>query len=556
MSASVLVAACSSGSGSSASTSTSATNTTAPAASKDDQRLVIGTVLPQGGSVPDLGASLRAGVRLAVNEINAAGGVLGQPVVLRSGNEGDTPAAALLSVQDLLSSTPTVDAIIGPASSPDVLTTLATTTQAGVLTCSPTASAMSLDGYPDHGLFVRTVPSDSLQAVAIARTVQDTGRGAAAVVYLDDAYGRPFAKAVERAMRDLSLKVGTSVAVSGTDESVAAAVASVTAIKSTVVVVLADAVSGPAIIRAIDAAAGLLQPLFVVNDAIRRPDASVPPFEKTLGARVRGVSPLAYPLTSSFLTSLHVVDPSAQGLFAVDAYDCVNLIALAAQASGSTTGSAIAGSLKSVSSVGSPCTSFGACNEVLSDDRNPDYNGPDGVLSIDDNGNPSEAMFEPFSFDENGRDVGLAAAELPVAPAGRESLRAGGEFLDRHHCRCRTDRTRRRAPTPGRSASCRRPPSGRRGAAEQGDAPLEVVEAGRTGDVLHDPTGELATARAVLVHQVLALVVRQREPVGVRLALLATSGRSTTPAGGALRRDARVQAGVGSSPRACPSRTR
>ena len=31
-----------------------------------------------------------------------------------------------------------------------------------------------------------------------------------------------------------------------------------------------------------------------------------------------------------------------------------------------------------------------------------------------------------------------------------------------------------------------------------------------------DPAGELATARAVLVHQLAALVVRQREPVGVR----------------------------------------
>ena len=38
----------------------------------------------------------------------------------------------------------------------------------GLVACSPTAAAMALDDFPDRGLFVRTIPSDSLQAAAIA----------------------------------------------------------------------------------------------------------------------------------------------------------------------------------------------------------------------------------------------------------------------------------------------------------------------------------------------------------------------------------------------------
>ena len=69
---------------------------------------------------------------------------------------------------------------------------------AGILTCSPTASAMALDNYPDSGLFFRTIPSDSLQMVAIAHVAERTGSTSIAIGYLDDAYGRDLAEALSR----------------------------------------------------------------------------------------------------------------------------------------------------------------------------------------------------------------------------------------------------------------------------------------------------------------------------------------------------------------------
>ena len=65
---------------------------------------------------------------------------------------------------------------------------------------------------------------------------------------------------------------------------------------------------------------------------------------------------------------------------------------------------------------------------------------------------------------------------------------------------------------------------------EQGDAPLVVVEPGRAGDDLQHAAGEVATRGAVLVHQLLALVVGQGEPVLLGDRAASTSGRSTTPA--------------------------
>jgi branched-chain amino acid transport system substrate-binding protein len=412
--AGVVVAACSSGTGAANTTTSSSSSTTSTTVKAEDHELVIGTVLPSGGSVPDLGVSLAAGVQLAVNEINAAGGVFGNPVRLVAQAEGDTAAAALLGVQSLLTAVDggPVDAIVGPVSSTNVLATLAVPSRAGVLTCSPTASALSLDQFPDNGLFFRTVPSDSLQAAALARAVGASGTKSVGVVYLDDAYGRPLAKEVERDMQARSLAVRPTVAVTGNDASIAAAVKAITAAHPPVVVVIADAVTGPAAIRALDAAASTSVQYFV-NDAMRHPDASVPPFEASLGKRVHGMSPLAYPMSDTFLDALHTVDPAAQGLYAVKAYDCVNLIALAAQASGYSSGPSLAASISSTSSDGSGCADFEHCNDVLRDGFNPDYNGPDGHLSIDTGGSPSDAMFEPFSFDANGRDVGAAPGSYP-----------------------------------------------------------------------------------------------------------------------------------------------
>jgi len=397
----VTFAACTNSATPTTSSAPATNSTSAPVT--DDGTLVLGAVLPRGGVAPELGVSLRAAVKLAVTEINAAGGVMGKPVDLILRDEGDSAASSLLAVQELVQLG--VDAIIGPTSSIDLLGTLGTSVDSGVLTCSPTASALSLDDFPDNGLLLRTVPSDSLQARALARVVEQSGSSSAVVVYLDDAYGRPFAEATEAAMRANGTNIAASVGFQSGADSIDAAVTAVAEANPQVVVVIADKSTGPAIISTIDGSLGQTTPTYVLNDAIRRPDASSVPFGRGLVERVTGVSPLAYPTSTDFLADLRTTESDATGLFAANAYDCTNLIALAAQASGSTNPFAIAANVPAISDGGLSCRDFAQCATVLDQGRNPDYDGPDGVVAIDANGNPSAAIFERFTFDANGRDV-------------------------------------------------------------------------------------------------------------------------------------------------------
>lgn len=388
-----------------ASTSTTAAPTTT--IHPDDGIFKVGVVVPTIGPGLDIGTSIEAAVRVAADEINDAGGIADQPVVIEVRDEGDSAASAALAVDELVQAR--ADIIIGPTSSLAVLATLAGAVEAGVLTCAPTASALALDQFPDEGLLVRTVPSDSLQAVALAALADDAGGTRTAVMYLDDPYGRPMAERTERALRAKGVELAASAGFTGAEESLSAAVDAISIVRPDVVVVIADSTTGPTAIQALDDAVPTLRPTYIVNDAIRRPAASAQPFDADLSSRVTGASPQAFVADSVFLSRIVDTDTDATGLFAQNGYACLTLVALAARISGSNVPSVIAAAIPAVSSGGSSCRSFAACNSLLRAGRNIDFDGPSDELSIGTDGDPATAVFEEFGFDDSGRDVGLRA---------------------------------------------------------------------------------------------------------------------------------------------------
>ncbi|CAN5623553.1 ABC transporter substrate-binding protein [soil metagenome] len=395
-----LLGACSDGSTPTSVIETSIASTTT--VRPDDGELLIGAILPRNGVAAELGLSMSDALTLAVREINAAGGVRGTPVRVIEREEGANEATASLAVLELIELG--VDAIIGPTSSTSTLATLGTAVDAGVLTCSPTASALALDAFPDNGLFIRTIASDSLQAKALATLVESSGTSAAVVVYIDDGYGRPFAEAARQAVLAHGAAVTAMIGFTTSEDSMTSAVNAVVDSGAEVVVVIADDSAGPAIIEAIDDAANA-RPTFVVNDAIRRPANSAQPFGRSLSSRIEGVSPIAYPASTAFMDSLRTVNPAATGLFAINAYDCLNAIALASQVAGNDRPLAIARQIPIVTDGGTPCSNFATCLEALATRPNVDYSGPGRDLTIGADGELVSTVFERFTFDADGHDV-------------------------------------------------------------------------------------------------------------------------------------------------------
>ena len=214
-----------------------------------DGTLTIGLLLPI--TDPVLGQGLVDAATAAVERVNNAGGVLRRDVRLVIEDEGTNAVSAAAGIDALLDAD--VDAVIGPSSSLIALSTLGDLVGAGVPACSPTASALSLDDFPDDGLFFRTVPSDSFQAVAIADVAERTGVRNVAVVYVDDAYGRPFARAVEDALSEGSRSI-TNVETFGfvrSDGRLDELAARVSDSGARVVIVLAGSDDGTAFLEAL-----------------------------------------------------------------------------------------------------------------------------------------------------------------------------------------------------------------------------------------------------------------------------------------------------------------
>src|SRR5680860_782538 len=80
--AALVLTACGGGDDDPVATPTGDDETTTDAAPEGDGTLTLGNLLPQTGDLAFLGPPEFAGVHLAVEEINAAGGVLGQDVAI------------------------------------------------------------------------------------------------------------------------------------------------------------------------------------------------------------------------------------------------------------------------------------------------------------------------------------------------------------------------------------------------------------------------------------------------------------------------------------------
>ena len=168
--------------------------------------LKFGGLLPHTGSLAFDGPPLFDGARLAVQEVNGNGGVLGQAVEWVDGDDGTSPAVASATVDRFVGGG--VQIIIGAGASGISRAVLPKVVAAGRIMISPSATADNLTGLDDKGLFFRTAPPDRLQAKALADILMRDGVGRVAIVARGDDYGLGLEKGVQGDLVAAGLKAG------------------------------------------------------------------------------------------------------------------------------------------------------------------------------------------------------------------------------------------------------------------------------------------------------------------------------------------------------------
>jgi branched-chain amino acid transport system substrate-binding protein len=160
------------------------------ATARHEGPLKIGLVLDYTGALRNLAAPLERGARLAANQINAAGGVLGMPVEIITADGATDPEVSVSVARDLIDEH-SVHALAGPAGSAATLAVAtAVSIPARVPLISPSATSPQLTTLDDEGFVFRTVCSDALQGPVLAEMVEAQGFKRVGVLFRNDPYGR------------------------------------------------------------------------------------------------------------------------------------------------------------------------------------------------------------------------------------------------------------------------------------------------------------------------------------------------------------------------------
>ncbi|MCG5212484.1 ABC transporter substrate-binding protein [Streptosporangium soli] len=398
--ASLAMTACGGGDNAAAPADTAAPASTAPAAGekKGDGTLTIGTLLPQTGDLAFLGPPEFAGVDLAVEEINGAGGVLGKPVAKIHTDSGDTKTdIASQSVDKLLQQK--ADAIVGAASSGVSFTVIDKIVNAGVIHFSPANTSPDFTSYNDKGLYFRTAPSDVLQGRVLGDLMIQDGNDTIAILNRQDSYGTGLAKEVQKSVEGGGGEISDTIAYDPAAADFSADVAKIKAKSPKAIALIAFEETKKIIPELKKQGLGPDKvKIYFVDGNLSDYSKDFP--EGTLTG-VKGTQPGAA-VTEDLKAKLLKINPELKDYnYGPESYDATILLALAAEAAKDDSGTAVAAKLPEVSKGGEKCKDFKSCVDLIKAGKDVDYDGTSGPIEFSDAGDPSEATIGVYQYGKN-----------------------------------------------------------------------------------------------------------------------------------------------------------
>ncbi|MDQ3627561.1 MAG: ABC transporter substrate-binding protein [Actinomycetota bacterium] len=381
-----------------------ATTSDAPQEPTGDGALVVGSLLPTTGDLAFLGPPEFAGVNTAIEDINAAGGVNGEPATHVETDSGDgTPNIAPQSVDKLLSKD--ADVIVGAASSSVSLSVIDKIINAGVVHFSPANTSTAFDTYNDKNLYFRTAPSDVLQGAVMANLVVDDGQKNVAILARQDSYGEALADQVEKGIKGGGSTVATKTLYSADASNYTAEVNEVAATNPDAIVLIAFNETTKIIPALIAKGVGPddVQIYFVDGNTADYSEDFDPGTLEGVKATYPGAE-----LTGDFRERLLETDPELKEfVYGPESYDATIMSALAATAAEDDAGKAIASKLVEISEGGTKCTEYSECVDLLGQGEDIDYDGVSGPVDLNETGSPSKATIGIFEYKADNTFVNL-----------------------------------------------------------------------------------------------------------------------------------------------------
>lgn len=375
-----------------------------PAATiKGDGVLKLGAVIPLTGALSFLSPPEIAGIELAVQDINAAGGVLGKPVEfsIEDSSDGDNPQVAPASATKVLSEG--VDAVIGAAASGVTRLIIDQITQAKVVQISMSNTAADLSTWDDGGYYFRTAPSDMLQGAIVANEIVADGNENVGIIYAQNSYGEGLEARAKGVIEAAGATVVSSLPFPEAETNFDSIVdQTIAAGADSILVISYDEIKK--IVPALQKKKFDGSKIYLVDGNLANfsTESWAPYLEGAKGTLPGGKLDDAFKQRLVDIYKEKTGKELTEFAYGAETYDAVILLALAAQQAGDDSGEAIAANMTSVSTGGTKVTNFADGLAAITAGEDVDYEGFSGPIEFDENGDPTGASIGIYQYDKSG----------------------------------------------------------------------------------------------------------------------------------------------------------
>jgi len=280
-------------------------------------------------------------------------------------------------------------------------------TSAGVLQCSASNTAPTFTDNDYNGLYTRTAPTDALQGPVLAEAIIEDGNATVAILARADDYGQGLLDATQDALEESGAEVVFSDTYDAEAQTFSAEVDAVASSNPDAVVLISFEEGGQILATMIEAGLGPQDIAVYGADGTAGGDfvAAVDPDDPSVVEGMRGTRPGGSP-DSEFVQRFEDGTGLSDTTFAAQAYDCVNIIAIAAEIAQSDVGEDIVAEMENVTSEGgTECNDFASCKEAIDNGDDVTYQTASGsVLTSTSTGNlePESGTYDIWEFNADG----------------------------------------------------------------------------------------------------------------------------------------------------------
>lgn len=401
----IALTACSTGNGSTGAANPISTTVTSTCPNKSGN-LTIGFLGAYTGNESFLGPDMYDGVKAALLEINAAGGILGCKVTTTTGDTANDPVDAVPAYRKMTAQG--VPVIIGPTSEGESALPIMLRSQIPTFIQGGTTALDHVTGNPD---FFRTTPSDSVQAEAMAYFAIHKGWKRAALAFTNDTGSTPLVAPLKAAYTRMGGTIVNVASLVPDQANYQSSVAALHAANPQVVFIQQDPQTAGTFFSEVSSAGFDAQTNWVGTNVENTSDVF-----KAIGVAAattnfyatNGVSEGGSALTTFTKYYQQANKTTVPANLAEMAYDGTIIAALAIDRAGSLSGSAIAAQVTQVSSPpGMTVYNYADGLAALKAGKKINYNG---VASTDDFNqyHNVEGPFGVYVFDKTGNTKEIA----------------------------------------------------------------------------------------------------------------------------------------------------